>query len=258
LGTKRAVEEALSSPRFFLPEINAQWIAALEGLVAVAGMLEEAGRGVAASAAPGDLRTLLERARSHFHGVFWNASEGFLHNVVEESLEVRDTIECEAAVTAAALLGETVFSRAELEAVWRRAEKRLLVRRRLGRDGGTPAVFGLLCKAEDQRIYYGDEQYHADVMWPRSTPYLIRLLELLGRRDLVREILLTNLDHQMCEGAIFYNQELFSRPCGNNPAPCEATRHDPVPVKNPIQFWSQWCDPYLDWLEADGGGHDAR
>ena len=58
----------------------------------------------------------------------------------------------------------------------------------------------------------------------------------------------------MSEGALFYNQELFSRPCGNNPAPDERTRRNPVPVKNPIQFWSQWCDPYIRFF-SKGNGH---
>jgi hypothetical protein len=37
----------------------------------------------------------------------------------------------------------------------------------------------------------------------------------------------------MEESFVFYNQELFSG-------------GDRVPVKNPVQWWSQWVDPYLD------------
>ena len=37
----------------------------------------------------------------------------------------------------------------------------------------------------------------------------------------------------MEEGFVFYNQELFS---------CD---HDWTPVKDPVQWWSQWVDPYL-------------
>lgn len=258
LGSKAAVEEALASPRFFLPEINAQWIAVLQGMETVAELLEGAGRRSAAEKASTGLEGLLERARSHFKEVFWNAFDGFLYNLVEERLELADPLECESTVTAAALLGESVFTRDELESLWRRTERVLLVRRRLGGYGSGSGAFGVLCKAEDQRIYYGDAQYHADVAWPRSTPYLVRLLGLLGRWETVREVLRTNLDHQMNESAVFYNQELFSRPCGNNPAPDPERCRDPVPVKNPVQFWSQWCDPYLDLLERDLGGAHGR
>ena len=38
----------------------------------------------------------------------------------------------------------------------------------------------------------------------------------------------------MEEGFVFYNQELFS---------CD---HDWTPVKDPVQWWSQWVDPYLE------------
>ena len=27
--------------------------------------------------------------------------------------------------------------------------------------------------------------------------------------------------------------------------PNPETARNPVPVKNPIQWWSQWCDPYM-------------
>jgi hypothetical protein len=52
----------------------------------------------------------------------------------------------------------------------------------------------------------------------------------------------------MSEGAVFYNHELFSRPAGNNPCPDPHTHLNPVPVKNPIQFWSQWCDPVMEYF----------
>ncbi|HEX4962859.1 MAG TPA: hypothetical protein VF173_18630, partial [Thermoanaerobaculia bacterium] len=92
-------------------------------------------------------------------------------------------------------------------------------------------------------------QYHSDVVWPRSTPYLVKLLRKLGEEATVRELLVNALDHQMTEAAIFYNQEILSRACGNNPHPDPDTAQNPVPVKNPIQFWSQWCDAFLDVFE---------
>jgi hypothetical protein len=254
LGEKTAVEAAFEGAVFFLPEINAQWIAVLSGLLGTFDLVSPG----EASPERQEVEALLERARASFKPVFWDAGRGFLFNLVHESREVRDSIECETAVTSAALLGETVFSREELRSIWRHAERTLLVHRTPQvycdeRDGGR-LPFGLLTQNEDQRVYYDDDQYHADVVWPRSTPYLIRLLERLGETGVIRGLLVNNLDHQMSEGALFYNQELFSRPCGNNPTPDERTRRNPVPVKNPIQFWSQWCDPYIRFF-SEGNGH---
>jgi len=39
----------------------------------------------------------------------------------------------------------------------------------------------------------------------------------------------------MEEGFIFYHSELFSPDNGAM-----------TPVKNPVQFWSQWVDPFLE------------
>jgi len=49
-----------------------------------------------------------------------------------------------------------------------------------------------------------------------------------GEMEIVEGILSSNLSHQMDEGFVFYNCELFSPDDG-----------EPTPVKNPIQFWSQ-------------------
>jgi len=248
MGSKEAVEAAFLSARFFLPEINAQWLAVLSGLL---GTFELVG---ADQAQRQEIAALLARARASFKPVFWNPDRSFLFNLVHEGHAVRDPIECETAVTAAALLGETVLTRDELRSLWRHAERTLLVHRTLQIYGSERLPFGLLVKNEDQRIYYDDNQYHADVTWPRSTPYLIRLLEFLGEAPIIKDLLVNNLDHQMSEAALFYNQELLSRPYGNNPAPDERTRCNPVPVKNPIQFWSQWCDAYVAAF-VEGNGH---
>jgi hypothetical protein len=61
----------------------------------------------------------------------------------------------------------------------------------------------------------------------------------------VQELLKTNLAHQMDEAAVFYNNEMLSLAEGENPFPNPETARNPVPVKNPIQWWSQWCDPYM-------------
>ena len=90
------------------------------------------------------------------------------------------------------------------------------------------------------------------MVWPRSTPYLIGLLRLLGEEETIRGLLRNALDHQMSEGAVFYSHELLAPPFGDNPRPDPSTADNPVPVKNPVQFWSQWCDPFLDSLSPGG------
>jgi len=75
------------------------------------------------------------------------------------------------------------------------------------------------------------ENYHGKSVWPRETVFLLELLEKTGERRLAEQLLLSNLDHQKNEGAVFYCHELFD----------SALR----PLKNPAQAWSSWVDPYL-------------
>ena len=39
-----------------------------------------------------------------------------------------------------------------------------------------------------------------------------------------------------------------SKPIGNNAGRVAAACDSPMPVKKPIQFCSQWCDPFLYFL----------
>ena len=254
LSAKEEIGNIFASPRFLLPEINAQWITMLEGTIETidfaSGQQVEDRIDMKRFNRYKELyKALLRRARENFKPVFWNRTKGFIYNLVYENHEesLKDGIECEAGVTAAAMLGKSIFSIEELSAVWKCTRENLLVDRKLIKFGKARLPFGIITKNEDQRIYYNDRQYHSDVIWPRSTPYLIRLLLLLGEKEKVREILLNTLDHQMTETAIFYNQELFSRPEGPNLYPEAETCQNPVPVKNPIQFWSQWCDAFTEF-----------
>ncbi len=265
--SKEDVGALLSSPSFFLPEINAQWIEMLRGAVDVLkffltaqhppdSLIQEA-RQFEQIISP-----LLARAKQSFIPVFWNDEAGFLYNavcdnkcaahVMDKTRTVCDEIECEAAITAAAMLGKEVFEDQHLEKIWARAQKVLLVYRWPVKYGKEKLPFGVMAKNNDDRIYYDDSQYHNDVIWPRSTPYLAKLLSILGRKDLVKGLLVNALDHQMTEGVVFYSHELLSRPFGNNLWPNKGTQYNPVPVKNPIQFWSQWCDLLVDFFASEG------
>ncbi|MEM0232302.1 MAG: hypothetical protein QXG78_04280, partial [Candidatus Methanomethyliaceae archaeon] len=77
-----------------------------------------------------------------------------------------------------------------------------------------------------------------------DTPYLIKFLERIGKENEIKGILLNNLDHMISEGVIFYINEIFGHAIGKNPSP-KGLSMNPIPLKNPAQYWSHWCDPYL-------------
>jgi len=241
IGDPRQVERLLSSPRFFMPELNAQWLTVLDLMSRLVPMVRRSAA-TFTDRAFGALLDLKDRARRNYLEMFWNDETGFLYNLVFEDGGVRDSVDCECAVVAAGMLGSSLFSQAQLEAIWKRVQAKLLVSRRLTRLGDGWLPFGVLAMSLDKRIFYGDPEYHADTVWLRSTPYLILLLRSIGKSDEAKAVALNALDHQMSEGAIFYNNELLALPFGNNDSPDERTRGNPVPVKNPLQFWSQWCD----------------
>lgn len=268
LEHKERLPDYLHSPNFFLPEINAQWILLLRGILACAGLVQralaESGRMAdqaattrsasptipiwqrAATKALAMAGELLPPAEANFKAVFWNPAAGSLFSLVDAGGEVHDSTPSEPAVAAAAMLGRSIFSPLDLANVLEHANRELLVERRMLKYGQVVAPFGLLARNDGRPVFYNDEQYHSAVVWPRSTPYLIRLLRLLGQDSRARLLALNALDHQMTEAAIFYNQELLALPTGNNPHPVEILAGNPVPVKNPIQFWSQWCDAIIE------------
>jgi glycogen debranching enzyme len=243
------ISKALHKPKYYLPEINAQWILALDGLVDLFGILVENSSSTVREKylqAKSRCSVLLARARLSYKQVFWNAQNGFLFNIVSYDLRRQDAVEGSPALVAVALISE-LFSEDELAKIWAVVRDSLLVRRSpvLFELGEVP--FGVLSKNSTQRIYYGDRQYHEAVVWPRDTPYLIKLLTKLNMRGLVEDILVNNLDHQMSECVLFFNNELFSLAEGKNPYPNGLSSNNPVPVKNPIQWWSQWVDPYISF-----------
>jgi len=213
-------EDELNTPKYFLPEINAEWIKVLSHCVKMCSENENLKE---------KLSSLLERATKNFKTVFWDAEENILYNVVTIDGKKDKTQGSPAVVAFSLLLDENIFSQQELEQFIAGVKANLLVERK-----GLP--FGILVKKSPKRTYYGDEEYHEAVVWPRDTPYLIRLLQAAGaiEEETVEGLLRSNLNHQMNEGFVFYNSELFSPDNGAM-----------VPVKNPVQFWSQWVDPFL-------------
>jgi len=212
-------EDDLNKPTYFLPEINAQWIKMLRSCVNMSSEDKKE-----------KYSALLEKAIINFRTIFWDAKENNLYNVVTMEGEKDKTHGSPAVVAFSLLRDENVFSHHELEQFIEGIKANLLVER-----DGLP--FGIVVKKSPKRTYYGDEEYHEAVVWPRDTPYLIRLLQVAGEveKETVEGLLRSNLEHQMSEGFVFYNSELFSPDNG-----------EPTPVKNPIQFWSQWVDPFLE------------
>ncbi len=214
----------LNYQKFFLPEINAQWMRALE-----AGWLFS--KYVRNFSLADTCKMFYNRALESYKKIFLNPETGFLNNLVttdDFALGPRaDPMPGSPGVVAVSMLGLDVFSIREINRIATYVKERLIRTK-----WGLP--FGIVVKESGRGTYTGDEEYHEEVVWPRDTPYLIRLLKIIGDKSTVDGLLKSNLKHQMEEGFVFYNNELFS------------SDHDLVPVKNPVQWWSQWVDPYFD------------
>ncbi|RLJ03567.1 MAG: hypothetical protein DRP11_00265 [Candidatus Aenigmatarchaeota archaeon] len=206
---------------FLLPEVNALWLRVIEERNRFEG------------------EKVLKNLGSNYRKVFWDPKDSFIYGIVWGNM--KDRTRTSMGVASLALLSHH-FTKKELEKAWNVIEKELLVKREplLFDKGQIP--FGILVKNSDKRIFLGDDSYHEAVIWMRTTPYLIKLLKDIGKEDVVKDILLNTLDHQMSEGAIFYSHELFSLPEGGNPSP--KGPKNPVPVKNPIQYWSHFVEPF--------------
>ena len=228
--------EQYQYPTYYLPEINAQWLRMIHAGQRLAERFEDA-------VLLEELKQIDELARAAFKPIFWNPHAHNLYNLVTLDRRI-DGTPASPAVEAAALLGESFFTRQELEQIWLAARNRLLVNRRTA-PGEEPRPFGLLVKDSPERVFYDNQQSHEAVLWPRETPYLVRLLRLLGQEATIRDLLETNLAHQQDEAVVFYNNELLSLAEGVNPSAEAGTADNPVPVRNPMQWWSQWCDAYL-------------
>lgn len=221
---RRRMDHEVYFSLYLLPEINAQWLRCLESGWLFCKYTRDC-----------DLadrcKMLYMKGRESFKPLFFNAHTGFINNMAtadESSLGRRiDPDIGSPGLVAASMLGTDVFSADELITITRTACERLL-RRKWG------MAFGVAVKDTSRCVYLNSEDYHEGVVWPRDTPYLIRLLSLAGETGLADQLLASNLRHQMEEGFVFYNQELFS---------CD---HDWTPVKDPVQWWSQWVDPYLE------------
>lgn len=218
---------------YYLPEINAQWLRSLHW--ASRHRLRADDREAA--------RAMLAAAIPAFRARFWDPQGARIASLVTRDGRYDWTAGSPGIVAIALTLPLPVFSREERRAAWEAVADRLSVHH----QGG---LYGLLVKDSDERIYLGDAQYHEAVCWPRDSHWLWRLFTDLGRTEACLSLLRGALGHQQREGVLFYNHELFSLPDGSQDAAGGPTGHPLVPVKNPMQWWSQWCDPFLQRVDS--------
>ncbi|MEM3383117.1 MAG: amylo-alpha-1,6-glucosidase [Nitrososphaerales archaeon] len=239
------VKISFNTPKFYLPEINALWIKALEAAIKMVEMEKD----IVNPKLTESIKNTLSMAKSNYLKIFWNSKKGYLYDILSYDLSKKDETLGSPSVVAASII-QDLIPKDKIEVMWEVIQKKLLVYRRikwLKKYYDKLYPFGIIVKDNEDKIYFNDEQYHGAVVWPRDTPYLISLLDRIGRYDVIKGLLISNLDHQMNEGVIFYNHELFSLPLGKNPNPIDEFKENVVPVKNPIQFWSHWVDPYLKY-----------
>ncbi|MEW6070239.1 MAG: hypothetical protein AB1485_06435, partial [Candidatus Thermoplasmatota archaeon] len=198
---------------YYLVEINALWLKFLTELEKLGNKYNFG----------------LADRKSAFKRVFFY--NDILCDIVSKDMR-RNEIENSLCLVGLALLPE-LFSIDELERIFSRLKKSFM-----HRNG---KLFGLVVRNVGE-VYLNDEQYHKKVFWPRDLPYFIKFLLNLKKLELVEQILINVLEHQMYECAIFYTQELFS--------PSYTDSSIAVPVKNPAQYWSQFVEPFLWFYNA--------
>lgn len=225
--------------KFALVEVNSLFLECLHNLVKA---LEKDG-----DKPPGELCDFMSELLYSYEK--WFLLDNHLPPITIDPIgSLRDNTKSSLGVVALTSLKGILYDKRRLENIWSDIEQ-LLVKRKLVELGNGFEIFGLLVRKIDEKPYLGDLEYHGAVVWPRDTPYLIEIMRALSMETY--GILINNLDHMVSEGAIGYVNELFSLPVGQNPSPIKDWSFNPVPVKNYAQYWSHWCDPYINYFGKD-------
>jgi len=223
--------------QFAFPEINALWVSAMS-------QLEMAAK-AHGLAVPDGVKKLREEVFKAFQENFINGT--VVYAAIDVDKNLKDGTPSSTALVALSLLSDRISPR-KLAEIWRAFLNPLLIyRRTVLVKPGTRMPFAVLVRLPP-RPFLGDDEYHRGVAWPRDVPYLVKLLDFLGDHHATTEILVNHLDHMVSEAAVLYENELFSSSLGENPSPEPGYAENPVPVKNPAQYWSHWCDPFLEYL----------
>jgi hypothetical protein len=219
-------------PKYCLPEVNGLWIRCLR-------LLKGRGEGIG-HPYPGVLEDSLAKMEAALRGRLWDG------HCLASILDAK-TGRSDQEVTSMGIVGlagaHYLFTNQELQSALIHARK-LIVNRRLRHLGNESMPFGMAI-TKPISPYLGDPEYHRSVVWPRDTPYLIEFMGRLGLGDTISELLMNTLDQTVSESALLYTSEIFGLPVGRNPNPSEGSMN-PIPLKNPAQYWSHWCDPYVD------------
>lgn len=230
------VNKVSPKDKFALIEVNSLFIECLTRLIE---LLDGAGR-----KAPEELHEFRSELLCEYRRWFLR-DDGLPPITVDPISGLRDYTRSSLDIVSIASLRETFYNRKRIVTLWSDIE-RLLVRRKILKLGDGYEIFGVLVRDVDKGPYLGDLEYHGSVVWPRDTPYLIEVMKEIDMKREIYGILINNLDHMISEGAIGYVNELFSLPVGQNPSPTKEYPFNPVPVKNYAQYWSHWCDPYIE------------
>ncbi|MGC8601194.1 MAG: hypothetical protein ACP5GO_02575 [Thermoprotei archaeon] len=210
---------------YVLPEVNALYAVALKGAAEVAEKLGmEAGK--------------IREASETIHKSMRKLSKGYLPMIYDLNDGKGDYTPSSTAIMAHALLSR--IGKFEEDGLFDQVIDKLMVRKRIVSLEGyvdKHLPFGVLVRPSPGP-YYGDAEYHGAVAWPRETPYLLEVLSSLNMTDLIKQLLLSNLDATASDGAFLYVPELYS-----------LDGQELVAVKNPAQFWSNWLDPYLTYVD---------
>jgi len=219
-------------PKYYLPEVNGLWIRSLKSLK---GRTERMGY-----LYPSVLEDSLAKMEEAFKGRMW---DGHCLASILDAKTGRSDQEATSMGIVGLAAAHHLFTDQELQSANLHARK-LIVNRRLRHLGDESMPFGMAITRQVSP-YLGDPEYHRSVIWPRDTPYLIEFMSRLGLADTINELLMNTLDQTVSESALLYTSEIFGLPVGRNPNPSEGSMN-PIPLKNPAQYWSHWCDPYVD------------
>jgi hypothetical protein len=236
----RDVESAVKQPVFLMPEVQARFTLLLMRYGKIARSL---------GADAGSLQDLERASSEALEANLMGESTGLPPTLVmfDRGSKRVDRAPSSMSLCALAMLKDLV-PLDRIRAAYDQVRSELIVQRRMMRLGSEVSPFGVMVQRRSCEPYFGDRQYHGCVVWPRDTPYLIDVMEKLGLYEEINRVLLNNLDASASEVIPFYMNELYGPPLGKNPNPSPSTAEQPIPLKNPAQFWSMWVDPYLRWF----------
>lgn len=112
------VKRIFNTPRFYLPEINALWIKALEAIVKMAKIEKS----ILNSELLESVKNTLSKAMVNYFPIFWNSRKGYFYDVLSYDLSKKDETLGSPSVVAASIL-QDLIPKEKLESIWELVEK---------------------------------------------------------------------------------------------------------------------------------------